>query len=207
MKGLLIKDAYMTIKYCKSILLFFIAFSAAQFFIDNMTLFVYIPVITGMVPVTLLGYDERSKWSEYLGVLPYSKAQIVSSKYIIGLIIQISVFIVFFISMVLKMTVSGSISISELLSDAQVFLIMSMFSTSFTLPFIFKFGIEKGRMAYYIIIIIICSVSTFASLATTKSNIMNNSELYSILPFAFIGVTVLYILSWILSIKLYKSKQ
>lgn len=207
MKGLLIKDVYMTIKYCKSLLLIFIVFSAVQCFVDNMTFFVYTAVITGMIPVTLLGYDERSKWSEYLGVLPYSKAQIVSSKYIIGLIIQISMFIIFLISLVINMTVFESISITDLISSAQVFLIMSLISSAFTLPFIFKFGMEKGRMAYYVLVGILCAVSAITSLSISKNNIMYNAELHNILPFALIGVTVIYILSWILSIKLYKSKE
>lgn len=92
MKGLLIKDAYMTVKYCKSLLLICIIFFIAQYFTENMFFCIYISVVTGIIPVTLLGYDERSKWSEYTSVLPYSKAQIVSSKYIIGLVIQIIVF-------------------------------------------------------------------------------------------------------------------
>ena len=64
MKGLLLKDFYMAAKYCRACLL------------------------CGMIPVNLLAYDERSRWLEYSGTLPYTKAQIVSGKYLVGIIVQ-----------------------------------------------------------------------------------------------------------------------
>ncbi len=38
-----------------------------------------------MMPMTLLAYDQNSRFSDYSGVLPVTKEQIVGGKYIIGL--------------------------------------------------------------------------------------------------------------------------
>ena len=46
---------------------------------------VYAGFLMGMMPMTLLAYDQASKFSEYSGVLPVTKEQLVGSKYIIGL--------------------------------------------------------------------------------------------------------------------------
>ena len=39
----------------------------------------------GMMPMTLLAYDQASKFSEYSAALPVTKEQLVGSKYIVGL--------------------------------------------------------------------------------------------------------------------------
>ena len=57
---------------------------------SNMFFVFYPCLFCGMVPVNLLAYDERSRWLQYSGTLPYTRAQIVSGKYLIGLICGIS---------------------------------------------------------------------------------------------------------------------
>ena len=56
--------------------------------------FVFYPcMLCGMIPVNLLGYDERSRWMQYSGTMPYTKTQIVSGKYLIGLLAQLAMLI------------------------------------------------------------------------------------------------------------------
>ena len=53
--------------------------NGANFFI------VYAGFLMGMMPMTLLAYDQASKFSEYSAALPVTKEQLVGSKYIVGL--------------------------------------------------------------------------------------------------------------------------
>ena len=63
MKGLILKDIYMMMKYCRAYLLIIIVFTAVSF-VDNGNLFLvfYPTILCGMIPVNLLSYDERSRW-------------------------------------------------------------------------------------------------------------------------------------------------
>ena len=88
MKGLLLKDAYQIWHYAKGVIVAAVVMmgagvvtimNGANFFI------VYAGFLMGMMPMTLLAYDQASKFSEYSGVLPVTKEQLVGSKYIIGL--------------------------------------------------------------------------------------------------------------------------
>ena len=74
MKGLILKDLYMIKSYCKSYLLIAVVFFAVSFAGNNNMFFAFYPcLLCGMIPVTLLGYDERSRWIQYSGTMPYTK--------------------------------------------------------------------------------------------------------------------------------------
>ena len=86
MKGLIIKDLYLAKKYCRSLALFVVIFSLMQFMNSENILFVLMPVMVGgILPVTLIAYDEQAKWTEFAGTLPCTKSEYVEGKYVIGL--------------------------------------------------------------------------------------------------------------------------
>ena len=94
MKGLLLKDLYMAAKYCRSILLVIVVFLSISFLGEDNLIFGFYPCLfCGMIPASLLSYDERSKWNVYCGTLPYTRAQFVSVKYLFGLCAGAVVFI------------------------------------------------------------------------------------------------------------------
>ena len=87
MKGLLLKDAYMAAKYCRAYLLIVAVFLiAAPFSGDNLFLMMYPCILASMVPVNLLAYEAQCKWEPFAGTLPYSRCQLVSAKYLTGLL-------------------------------------------------------------------------------------------------------------------------
>ena len=149
MKGLLLKDWYMMKKYCKSYIIIAVAFTALSLASKGNMFFVFYPcLLCGMIPVNLLGYDERSRWTEYVGTLPYTKTQIVSAKYLIGLFTQIAMLTVICITQGVKMSIEGNFVLKEFLVLTMLLLIMASVAFSLTLPFVFKYGVEKGRAAY-----------------------------------------------------------
>lgn len=81
MKGLLLKDWYMIQKYCRSYILItavIIGISLANG--ENLFFTFYPCMLCGMIPVTLLGYDERSGWMQYSGTMPYRECSFRHSK-------------------------------------------------------------------------------------------------------------------------------
>lgn len=207
MKGLLLKDLYMAKKYCRIYLLIAVVFIAVSFASNDNLFFVFYPcLLCGMIPANLLGYDERSHWLQYSGTLPYTKEQIVSCKYLIGLMVQITILIVTGIAQAVKMSIDGTFELNNYTALMLVLLIMAMISSSISLPAMFKLGVEKGRIAYYVMIGVVCAGSAVAS-SVFGTDFQAEIQLDSILPIlCFIGIGI-YALSWYMSIVFYKKRE
>ena len=207
MKGLLLKDWYMMKKYCRSYLVIAAVFIAISLLSSDNMFFVFYPcLLCGMIPVNLLGYDERSRWMQYSGTMPYTKSQLVSAKYVIGLVTQLAMMFVIGIAQGIKMAIAGNFVLGEFAVLLLLLLIVSTLTSSISLPFIFKWGVEKGRIAYYVMIGFVCAASAFAS------DLFDSRMQMTIQPNAFLAILAIagvgvYILSWYLSIVFYKRRE
>lgn len=207
MKGLLLKDWYMVKKYCRSYLFITIVFIAVSLVSDGNMFFVFYPcLLGGMIPVNLLGYDERSRWMQYSGTLPYTKTQIVSGKYIIGLLAQLTILVVTGIAQAAKMIVEDNFVFGDFIILMLLMLIVSTFTSSISLPFIFRLGVEKGRTAYYVMIGFVCGASVLAS-SIFRGQLISEIQpdiVLTVLAVAGIGV---YIFSWYLSVVFFQRRE
>lgn len=207
MKGLLLKDLYMTAKYCRAYLLIVVVFVAVSFAGGDNLFFLFYPcLLAGMIPVNLLAYDERSKWSEYVGTLPYTKAQIVSGKYIIGLIAFGLVMLVSSVTQAISMSMNGTFSANDLLVLVSMFLILFTVSSSICLPFVFRYGVEKGRIAYFVMIGVICGGSVIAA-SLFRAERQADVSMNGILPVLCLVSVGIYAFSWYMSIVFYKKRE
>lgn len=205
MKGLLLKDWYMMQKYCRSFLLIAAVFLAVSCMDNDNMFFAFYPcVLCGILPVTLFGYDERSRWLQYSGTLPYTKAQIVSAKYLIGLFAQIAMLIVTGAAQGIKMSISGTFARNDFIVLMLLLLTIATLTSSISLPFIFKLGVEKGRTAYYVMIGFVCAASVLGSGLLKGQNEIQFNTLLTRLAVGALGV---YILSWYLSIVFYQKRE
>lgn len=202
MKGLLLKELYMMKKYCKAHFLLAAIFIALSFVSGENMFFVFYPcVLCGMIPVNLLSYDERSGWLQYSETMPYTKGQLVSAKYLIGFGTQMAVLLVTGIAQATRMSIGGTFVFREYLVLIMLFLIMSLLSSSIALPFMFKLGVEKGRLAYYVMIGFVCAGSVISSKVQTEI------ELNGILPLICLVGIGIYAMSWYLSVVFYKKRE
>ena len=163
-------------------------------------------LLCGMIPVNLLAYDERSRWMQYSGTLPYTKTQIVSGKYLIGLLAQLAVLVATGIGQAVKMSLAGGFVFGDFAVLMLLMLTVSTLSSSICLPFVFKLGVEKGRTAYYVMIGFVCGASVLASsfLRGQFSTEIQPNGVLAALTVVGIGV---YILSWYLSIVFFKKRE
>lgn len=121
MKGLLLKDWYMMKKYCMAYLLITVVFLAVSCVSDNIFFTFYPCLLCGMIPINLLSYDERSGWIQYSGALPYTKKQIVSSKYLVGLFSTLAVMAITVVVQAIQMNVAnGGLVIGDYLCCATI---------------------------------------------------------------------------------------
>ena len=221
MKGLLLKDLYMSLKdlymsekYCRVFLLIVVVFfgmslmSGPGFF-----LLAYPCILMGLIPASLISYDEREKWDVYSGTLPCSRRQLVSCKYLVGLIGELPVICITTVLYALGLFRMGAFDPHAVLGMAAVFLLLGLIGPAATLPFMFRFGAEKGRIAYFAVIILLCGGSAaFGSIQVSgggenalATGIVMPQEGVSL--FLAVLAVLLYTVSWRLSIVFYKKRE
>ena len=194
-------------KYCRAYLFIAIVFVAISLVSNDNMFFVFYPcLLCGMIPVNLLGYDESSRWVQYSGTMPYTKTQIVSGKYLIGLLAQLTMLVATGIAQAAKMIIAGSLALGDFAVLMLLMLTVSMLTSSISLPFIFKLGVEKGRTAYYVMIGFVCGASVLASSLFRGQLGVEIKPNLVLAILAAIGIGI-YIFSWYMSIVFYKKRE
>lgn len=204
MIGLLRKDLYMTAAYCRSFLLILLVFLGVGTVNGENSFFVIYPMIIGMMlPVSLISYDERFKWHTACDALPVSRAQAVSAKYILTLLLVGLVF-------VLTMLVQG-IRLYRLGTPERIWelpgllLPIGLVGPALLMPVIFRLGVEKGRLFYYLLVGVVCAAAVIFSRGEGPVDPTARLELGGALP--VIGSLAIFALSWLLSVFLYKRRE
>ena len=92
------------------------------------------------------------------------------------------------------------------MSTMVILLAMTLLAPAISLPFMFKLGVEKGRIAYYIALAVVGG--TAAALAKVIVEEMKTQSLFgSPLPILCLGAIALYAISWYLSIVWYQRRE
>ncbi|MBQ4050664.1 MAG: ABC-2 transporter permease [Oscillospiraceae bacterium] len=202
MKGLIRKDMIMLWKYAKAILIIVAVFTLVSFTGNNDIFFVSYPgIITGMLPMTLLTYDEMERFCPWCDSLPVTRKQYVSAKYLVGLIIGGGTVGVILISQILRVIVSGG-HWSDLWSLILFVCGMNILAPAVMLPFAFRFGTQKGRLVYYVVI-----GGSFAATSITAQNGGFSGSAEGGMTVFFFAAAVIYLLSWLLSVKFYQKRE
>ena len=87
MKGLLLKDFYMAMKYCRAYVVIAVVFSLLSIWGNTSFLLAYPVLLASVIPVNLISYDEKSRWQQYCETMPYTRKQVVDSKYLMSFLL------------------------------------------------------------------------------------------------------------------------
>ncbi len=204
MKGLLLKDFYLLTKYCRVFLMAILVFTLVACVQKENTFFIFYPVVmAGMIPMTIYSYDEREKWSTYSLALPYTREQLVSVKYVIGFLSCLGVTGIVALAQAFFLSYYHIFIMQDYVSMLAVMLMLGLLGPSILMPFVFRFGAEKGRIAYYIVIFSCFALCVMIMDSDLKPFLYNNLRLGIMVVFMF-GI---YLMSWLLSIALYKKRE
>ena len=152
MKALILKDTYVIFRQMKYFLVIILLFSALPSGFNNAFAVIY----AAMLPYTALAYDERSKWEQLAAVMPYSTRDIVLGKYVFGwLCIAAAAVLSLLLQAVLSLVSSRSFSPAMMVMSA----LGGLCILAISLPVMFRFGVEKGRMAMFLIIFLVCGTA------------------------------------------------
>ncbi len=151
MKALLRKDIYVLFKQMRFLLLILILFCTLPTL--SATAFSMIFVI--MLPVTTMGYDERSKWVQLAVMMPYTTRQLVVSKYLLGYL-GAGITTVFSVaSKVIFSLMNNQPLTFDVLESLLIFPCVGLLLLSVNLPLMFRFGTEKGRIGYILTVAVL----------------------------------------------------
>lgn len=209
MKGLLLKDFYMAKRYCRLIgIVMLLCLVVSVIDMDNSFFMVYPIVFASIIPVTLISYDERSRWNIYSAIFPWSRSQVVSAKYLISFILIGMVWVLSILAQGIRILRDPSIRWDDSFMMLSILLVLGFLASSFILPIIFKLGVEKGRIAYYAVIVLVCAAT--AALSTAGVELNMNIPLFWIkwLPVLIIiaGICI-FVCSWLLSVRFYEKRE
>lgn len=152
MSALILKDYYVIFRQMRIFLLLVLVFSC----IPGAFYSTFAVVYASMLPYTALAYDERSHWDQMAAMMPYADRDIVLGKYVFGwLSTAAAAAASFVLQTVLAAVWPGAEGPSVpviLLSVCVAVCILDI-----TLPMMFRFGVEKARLAMFLIIFLVCA--------------------------------------------------
>ena len=201
MKGLLLKDILTLYKQTKIILLLMVVFAC----IPGLPTSAFAVFYGAMMPITALAYDERSKWDELAAMMPYTAKAIVGSKYVLGLTLVLQVLV---LSMLSRLFVHSTPIVSEETMSLLITACLSLILMAIDLPFMFHFGVEKGRLIYILLtcVFVVAGVNYAGKLADAVNGI--ETAMVTTVPLLLLAAAVIaLLLSYVISVRVYRVRR
>ena len=208
MKALIYKDLLSVWKYCRNYLLLcgaFLVLSVSS--VEYTFLQLYPLILVGSLVSTLIAYDERDKWDRQVLTMPVTRKQYVAGKYLTGLILQMTVLVLTGAARGVQLGVSGSFGWMAFWADMAVMAVIAFASPALILPFVFKNGSEKGRMAYLIVMGAMFGLSAVFGAVMKKMDLLSAAAEFPVTVLAVAAAAVLYPASWALSVRWYEKRE
>ena len=155
-----------------------------------------IPLICTIIPLILtaiaIGYDTKSKFEQFAFSMPIKKSSFVLSKLFFAFVFGLFGSVCLFVQLVIK----SEMSIDNIIFISLITLVASVLISSIQLPFILKYGAEKGRLIMVLTYFIVFSLS---SLLKAKSDLLtnvvefflNNSRVIIFLGIVFVSIVII----------------
>lgn len=206
MKGLLLKDWYVLTKQSRFmllLLLFYVVLSAT----GSESFGGFAVIFVSMLPMTLMGIDEKNKWENLAVTMPYHKKDIVISRYLLlaGMLMVLS-FVYLCIQAVQQLVTTQPGAFLNI-TYITIMLSLGLVYPAVCLPFMFLVGVEKGRLLFIGITAVIGGAAGGFLMNYTGesmkvlSSVMNKSWLIIVIDI------LLFLLSASISVRIYERRE
>lgn len=215
MKGLLVKDFKLLLKQKN----FFLSVAVLELLIasyagDASLVVGFLPFIFSMFTISTVSYDEYDNGSAFLFTLPVSRAGYVVEKYCFALLLAGGAWLV---SLLLACALAGfnsSISLPDVLQNALVSFPVLLLVQALLIPFILKFGGEKGRLVLAVAMGILFAAFAFLAKSAAAGRALSSAaDLLSALGkissalLLYLAVLLVFLLSMRISISIMNRKE
>ena len=216
MKGLLEKDLRLMLSRKQSILIFIVASLFVAFTMDGSFVVSYLTMLFTVIAISTLSYDEYDNGFAFLMTLPFSRKTYVREKYIFTLLAEITAWVISVIFYYVVNMIKG-VRI-DLLSEAPVLLMylpLLFLMACMMLPIQFRFGAEKSRTAYFIVIgglaVLLFIVFKLIGSGDGSIDIIETALSFLLSPVGIIMVTAAFLIlvavSYLLSVRIMEKKE
>lgn len=216
MKGLLEKDLRLMISRKQSILIFIVASIFVAFTMEGSFVVSYLTMLFTVIAISTLSYDEYDNGFAFLMTLPFSRKTYVREKYIFTLFAEITAWVISVIFYYVVNMIKG-VRI-DLLSEAPVLLMylpLLFLMACMMLPIQFRFGAEKSRTAYFIVIgglaVLLFIVFKLIGSGEGSIDIIETALSFLLSPVGIITVTAVFLIlvavSYLLSVRIMEKKE
>jgi len=208
MSGLIKKDFLMIKQNLKLFLIIFIVFLSMTVFNESDMTFMF-PFMATMISISTFSYDNYNKWDAYAITLPNGRKNVVKAKYISTLVFVIISSIISVISLFIMAKCGTNIDLISSLSGLMGCLLAIFLIMIVMYPIMYKFGVEKGRIALFIISFGISGLAILLSKnfhINISSHIIDFFKNYYMILIPIITCSLLY-LSYKISEVVYSKKE
>ena len=208
MIGLIYKDLMVMRKTLALYMVIFVVYGYMGIAYDQGGLmFAMVLVLSAILPVSSIAYDERCKWDKIANTAPLSRKEIVMAKYLFAILLTVfSVAVCFVIYLF-----DSRMPMTEKLIMCYMLTMGGMLYQALLLPVNIKFGAEKGRnimlaiMFVPVLLVVAVSNTGLVDLPAVVLFLENNEQLIPYIVTA--TVAVVYSVSVTLSVKIYENKD
>lgn len=216
MKGLLLKDIYVSRKYLVWMLVFGLLYGGVMMLFyrsdeGNAMQFVssILSVVFAIMVLNSFAYDEQARWPSYAMTMPVSRWEYAGARYLYALLLTLCggllSFVVQAAAYLIALVQKKTVSFAELWTNSANILIslsIGMVIISVMLPLVYQFGLQKTRL----ILVVFYSGTIFAAPALLETLSAENPSWFSGPGiFLFAGVAIFagsfFISNWVLSRK------
>ncbi|MGB8454807.1 MAG: ABC-2 transporter permease [Anaerocolumna sp.] len=210
MIGLLLKDLFNLRKYLKQVSLSVLIFGL---FAINLKTPAYligmIVMMSAMMVITSMSYDEYAKWDKLALTMPIVKKDIVLSKYILLLVMVLSGTVASGILAGIISAVMKLQSLKEILLISGSIALIMLLIFGILIPILFKYGVEKARIIMFAVFgILTLAVVAFVKIMGKLNVTKPTQEQIKMLGYAFpVIVLIVLFLSYNISVLIYNKKE
>lgn len=156
MRALLLKDILALKRTLRIYAAFLVVYCGIGIFSDNPSFFmVFITVLSIMLPINSMTIDKGCHWNAYAACLPIPRSMGVLSKYVLA---GLGILAAIIPCLVFRLVDRYTSLITDTISWSEIALMTALALTilAFQMPFLFRFGPERGRFASMAALLLLC---------------------------------------------------
>lgn len=148
MKGLFVKDLKLMMLQKNFLLLILAIVIGMMIFTDDVIFPLgFLSFIVSLFTVSTISYDDFDNGNAFLFTLPITRNHYVSEKYFLGLLLGCMAWVLATVLGIITTVLKDTLPITDLVQSSLMILPIMIVVQTITLPFLLKFGGDKGRIA------------------------------------------------------------
>ena len=206
MRGLLYKEYYMLRPQLKSWLAFLLFFTVYSFVFKSVGMLTMMLAVIGITSCyNSFHYDKQYRCDEYIAAMPVSRGQMVASKYMFSLSVDLLIAAVTAVIILVSCTVPAlNIPLDEAMGAAGGVLAVTVLIQAVTIPLIYILGVEKAR---YVNMIIWMAPWVLIMLNRDRLPDITENQIMGLLKLAPMAILAVLVVSWLISTAVFKKRD